>query len=132
MDLLQALNIIITVGDEKVVEEQKRAVIKKLFAGLAIITSDNDFKRGLADALVANVMPEEPKDRFAVLWKAKPKWTLEELEPYLEGMIQTPGVTQESMLLKFCRLSSHNVVLQQQHNNNNNGDADNSVLYSKR
>ena len=132
MDLLQALNIIITVGDEKVVEEQKRAVIKKLFAGLAIITSDNDFKRGLADALVANVMPEEPKDRFAVLWKAKPKWTLEELEPYLEGMIQTPGVTQESMLLKFCRLSSHNVVLQQQQHNNNNGDADNSVLYSKR
>ena len=100
---------IVKKGEEKEEEDAKTTMdaCTALFAGLAFFASENDYKRNIASALVANAMPREPKDRFMELWKSKPKWLLSELEPYLEGMVKTPGMTQEAMLLKYCRVSTN-------------------------
>ena len=100
---------IVKKGEEKEEEDAKTTMnaCTALFAGLAFFASENDYKRNIASALVANAMPREPKDRFMELWKSKPKWLLSELEPYLEGMVKTPGMIQEAMLLKYCRVSTN-------------------------
>lgn len=43
-----------------------------------------------------------PRERFDALFALKPRWTMEELEPYVMGV---PGMTVEAQLLKFTRVS---------------------------
>ena len=106
LEAINAVNEEIIIDEFKIDIDEDKKTMDALFAGLAFFASENEFKRNVASALVANAMPREPKDRFAVLWKSKPKWLLTELEPYLEGMVKTPGMTREAMLLKYCRVSS--------------------------
>ena len=106
LEAIKAVNEEIIIDEFKIDIDEDKKTMDALFAGLAFFASENEFKRNVASALVANAMPREPKDRFAVLWKSKPKWLLKELEPYLEGMVKTPGMTREAMLLKYCRVSS--------------------------
>ena len=106
LEAIKAVNEEIIIDKFKIDIDEDKKTMDALFAGLAFFASENEFKRNVASALVANAMPREPKDRFAVLWKSKPKWLLTELEPYLEGMVKTPGMTREAMLLKYCRVSS--------------------------
>ena len=106
LEAINAVNEEIIIDEFKIDIDEDKKTMDALFAGLAFFASENEFKRNVASAFVANAMPREPKDRFAVLWKSKPKWLLTELEPYLEGMVKTPGMTREAMLLKYCRVSS--------------------------
>eukprot|EP00775_Hariotina_reticulata_P009935 gene9935-10090_t len=52
----------------------------------------------------ARLLPGSPQDRFAALFAAQPRWTREQLDPYLAGL-RVPGQTVEQLLLKFARAS---------------------------
>lgn len=107
-EAINAVNEEIAIDEYKIdINENDENACAALFAGLAFFASENEYKRKIASALVANAMPREPKERFMVLWQAKPKWLLSELEPYLEGMVKTPGMTREATLLKYCRVSTN-------------------------
>ena len=54
--------------------------------------------------LCAGEMPRDTTRRFECLWKAKEKWTLEEIVPYIEGL-SAPGQNTEELLLKWARPS---------------------------
>ena len=54
--------------------------------------------------LCAREMPRDTTRRFECLWKAKEKWTLEEIVPYIEGLA-APGQNTEELLLKWARPS---------------------------
>ena len=53
-------------------------------------------------ALPALALPKAPRERFAALFAVKPKWSAEELAPYLAD-IQSPAQTVEALLLAHCR-----------------------------
>ncbi|KAF8068237.1 dscc1 [Scenedesmus sp. PABB004] len=55
-------------------------------------------------SLPARSLPAAPGARFAALFAAQPRWTREQLDPYLAGM-QVPGQTVEMLLLKHARAS---------------------------
>jgi len=48
-------------------------------------------------------LPHDPETRFRKLFSMRPKWTKEDLQPYLSGMIE-PGETEDKLLLKFTRV----------------------------
>jgi sister chromatid cohesion protein DCC1 len=81
------------------------AAKEEYLSGLALIERPDRANEAFVTTLIASELPTEPADRFRALWEAKPKWTLAELEPYLEGQAR-PGQTIESQLLKFCRVTS--------------------------
>ena len=78
---------------------------EEYLSGLALIERPDRANEAFVTTLIASELPSEPADRFRALWETKPKWTLAELEPYLEGQ-ERPGETIESQLLKFCRVTS--------------------------
>lgn len=47
-------------------------------------------------------LPRDPGARFRAIFAARERWTIEELDPYLEG-IQAVGQSKEGLLLKFTR-----------------------------
>jgi Sister chromatid cohesion protein Dcc1 len=57
--------------------------------------------------LPAESLPHDPAACFDALFAVKERWTLRELEPYLQRMIiMAPNVTQSELLLRFTRLAS--------------------------
>lgn len=53
-------------------------------------------------ALSLASLPHEPAGRFAALFAVQPRWTWQQLEPYLEDL-RVPGQSNEALLLKFAR-----------------------------
>ncbi|KAG0586272.1 hypothetical protein KC19_2G077700 [Ceratodon purpureus] len=51
-----------------------------------------------------STLPSKPAERFSALFKEKPKWEWNDLEPYLRGM-RAPGQSVEAMLLRYTRKS---------------------------
>jgi sister chromatid cohesion protein DCC1 len=50
-------------------------------------------------------LPEDPAERFAKLFRARSKWTLDELEPFISDL-GTKKVSASALLLKFARVST--------------------------
>ncbi|EEH52035.1 uncharacterized protein MICPUCDRAFT_53535 [Micromonas pusilla CCMP1545] len=90
---------------ESVPEELRDVVDASLLRGLALVDktagvdgSENAFVRPFR----ADRLPKTPKERFHALFTLKPRWTMDELEPYVVG---TREMTVEAQLLKFTRVS---------------------------
>ena len=71
LEAINAVNEEIIIDEFKIDIDEDKKTMDTLFAGLAFFASENEFNQSVASALVANAMPREPKDRFAVLWKSK-------------------------------------------------------------
>ncbi|WIA31014.1 hypothetical protein OEZ86_001054 [Tetradesmus obliquus] len=78
-----------------------------MLAGEALIIAP-DASEGVAEPRVrhfpARLLPSAPAARFAALFAAQPRWTREQLDPYLEGF-KVPGQTVETLLLAHARAS---------------------------
>lgn len=55
-------------------------------------------------AFLASELPPKPKDRFAMLFARKERWTRRELEPYLQ-YVEEAGASVDGLLLAWCRRS---------------------------
>ncbi|EFJ40141.1 hypothetical protein VOLCADRAFT_108324 [Volvox carteri f. nagariensis] len=66
----------------------------------------------------ASSLPREPGERFAALFRVRPRWEWTHMEPYLEGMqewcvktiaavveVLVPGQSVEALLMRFARAS---------------------------
>ena len=69
---------------------------------LALVEKAADGGGGFVRAFRASQLPRNLKERFAAIFAFKPRWILEELEPYLEA---TADATVEAQLLKYTRVS---------------------------
>lgn len=49
-------------------------------------------------------LPTTPAERFAALFRERPKWQWEDLEPYIRDL-QVPGLSVEGLLIKYTRKS---------------------------
>ena len=78
---------------------------EKLLRGLALVEKAADGSEGTVRPFRASRLPKTPKERFAALFALKPRWTMDELEPYLEAAADQ---TVEAQLLKFTRVSQPN------------------------
>lgn len=47
-------------------------------------------------------LPPLPRERFQALFAFRPRWSLEQLEPYMQGL-GDPGESKEALLLKHTR-----------------------------
>jgi Sister chromatid cohesion protein Dcc1 len=57
--------------------------------------------------LPAESLPHDPAACFDVLFDVKERWTLRELEPYFQRMMNlAPNLTPSELLLRFTRLAS--------------------------
>ncbi|CAH3173248.1 unnamed protein product [Porites lobata] len=52
----------------------------------------------------ASELSDDPALRFMKLFKVQPKWTLEEIEPYIRNLV-APGQSLNALLMKFARSS---------------------------
>mmetsp|Transcript_67011 Transcript_67011/g.111355 ORF Transcript_67011/g.111355 Transcript_67011/m.111355 type:complete len:414 (+) Transcript_67011:111-1352(+) len=68
-------------------------------AGLAVIVDEHGPK---VKALFAEGLSSAPLVRFATLFKFKPSWSLIELVPYLNDILE-PGCTEEQLVLQHAR-----------------------------
>jgi len=50
----------------------------------------------------ASALPRAPAARFAALFRQRPRWVMDDLAPYLDGVAE-PGQTADELLLKFTR-----------------------------
>jgi sister chromatid cohesion protein DCC1 len=86
-------------------EELRDVVHASLLKGLALVDAAKAGGDG-GDAFVrpfrADRLPKTPKERFLALFTLKPRWTMDELEPYVVG---TKEMTAEAQLLKYMRVS---------------------------
>ncbi|KXZ53306.1 hypothetical protein GPECTOR_7g1200 [Gonium pectorale] len=55
-------------------------------------------------AFPAAALPHEPAERFAALFRRRPRWEWTHLEPYLAGL-KVPGQSVEALLIRFARAS---------------------------
>ncbi|XP_020598697.1 sister chromatid cohesion protein DCC1 [Phalaenopsis equestris] len=49
-----------------------------------------------------STLPSNPADRFAALFRERPKWEWKDLEPYIRD-IHVPGLSSEGLLIKYSR-----------------------------
>jgi sister chromatid cohesion protein DCC1 len=54
-----------------------------------------------------SVLPSAPQERFISLFKARPRWTREEMQPYIQTLAPDKK-KQDLLLLKYTRSSSQN------------------------
>ncbi|KAL6769983.1 hypothetical protein ACKKBG_A33125 [Auxenochlorella protothecoides x Auxenochlorella symbiontica] len=66
--------------------------------GIAVI----DEASATLQYLPLDSLPADPAGRFGALFAMRPRWRLEELEPYLQGLAD-PGQSLEGLLLKYTR-----------------------------
>ena len=83
-------------------EDLKGACDEGLLKGLALVERAADGGDGLVRPYRADRLSKVPKERFQALFALKPRWTRDELEPYVNGLL---GMTVEAALLKFTRVS---------------------------
>ena len=83
-------------------EELRNACHDTLLRGLALVEKAADGSDGVVRPFRAEQLSKVPKERFNALFALKPRWTMEELEPYMAAV---PGMTVETQLLKFTRVS---------------------------
>lgn len=80
---------------------------EEMLAGEALVLQADPLE-GISEARVrhlpASQLPSTPSARFAALFAAQPRWTREQLDPYLAGL-KVPGQTVEILLLKYARAS---------------------------
>ncbi|KAF6256903.1 sister chromatid cohesion protein Dcc1 [Scenedesmus sp. NREL 46B-D3] len=78
-----------------------------MLAGEALLLTP-DASEGVAEPRVkhlpARLLPSAAAARFAALFAVQPRWTREQLDPYLEGF-KVPGQTVETLLLAHARAS---------------------------
>ncbi|EPQ29537.1 uncharacterized protein PFL1_02756 [Pseudozyma flocculosa PF-1] len=60
-------------------------------------------------------LPTAPAARFQDLFNTRPSWTAEDLDPFIEDLVQGEGLQQQrkkkdALLLKFCRASKVKIV----------------------
>ncbi|KMS96041.1 hypothetical protein BVRB_002690 [Beta vulgaris subsp. vulgaris] len=55
-------------------------------------------------AFSVSSLPSTPAQRFSILFKERPKWEWNDLEPYIRDL-KVPGLTSEGLLLKYTRRS---------------------------
>ena len=55
-------------------------------------------------------LSSEDNKRFSQLFSIKPKWRLEDIEPYLEPLMTRPGAVKEKILKRGCRTFVENGV----------------------
>ncbi|OMO90150.1 Sister chromatid cohesion protein Dcc1 [Corchorus olitorius] len=53
-------------------------------------------------AFSVSSLPSTPAERFAILFKERPKWMWKDLEPYIRDL-NVPGLSTEALLLKYTR-----------------------------
>lgn len=56
-------------------------------------------------AFLASDLPPKPKERFAMLFARKERWSRPELEPYL-AHVEEAKASVEGLLLAWCRRST--------------------------
>jgi sister chromatid cohesion protein DCC1 len=89
----------------KTPEDVRGGCVEANLRGLALVDKAADGGGGFVRAFRASQLPRNLKERFAAIFAFKPRWTLEELEPYLEA---TADATVEAQLLKYTRVSQPN------------------------
>jgi Sister chromatid cohesion protein Dcc1 len=73
-----------------------------MLRGLALLDPQGaDFT---VSAFLASELAPKPKDRFAMLFRRKERWTRAELEPYLQH-VEEAGASIDALLLTWCRRS---------------------------
>ena len=87
---------------DAVPEELRNACHENLLRGLALVEKAADGSGGVVRPYRADQLSKVPKERFDALFALKPRWTREELDPYMQS---APGMTVEAQLLKFTRVS---------------------------
>ncbi|GAB0091098.1 Sister chromatid cohesion protein DCC1 [Sergentomyia squamirostris] len=73
---------------------------EKYLRGIGVI--DRQASMPCVRTLLETNLPENPHERFQVLFQAKEAWSLDEIEPYVE-CFTTPSATVTSILNKFTR-----------------------------
>ena len=86
----------------KTPEDARGGCVEANLRGLALVEKATDGGGGFVRAFRASQLPRNLKERFAAIFAFKPRWILEELEPYLEA---TADATVEAQLLKYTRVS---------------------------
>ena len=86
----------------KTPEDARGGCVEANLRGLALVEKAADGGGGFVRAFRASQLPRNLKERFAAIFAFKPRWILEELEPYLEA---TADATVEAQLLKYTRVS---------------------------
>ena len=89
----------------KTPEDVRGGCVEANLRGLALVDKAADGGGGFVRAFRASQLPRNLKERFAAIFAFKPRWTLEELEPYLKA---TADATVEAQLLKYTRVSQPN------------------------
>jgi len=73
----------------------------EMLKGLALL--DAAGPRTTMRMLTTEDLPADPAGRFRKLFAMRPKWTREDLQPYLSGVLE-PGQTEDQLLLKHTRV----------------------------
>lgn len=75
--------------------------------GMALV--DRDSRPEVVRFFPVADLPEEVEERLQVLFNTKPRWTLQEISPFIEGLCSDKqGVG--AMLTKYTRVSSQNGI----------------------
>ena len=69
----------------KTPEDARGGCVEANLRGLALVEKAADGGGGFVRAFRASQLPRNLKERFAAIFAFKPRWILEELEPYLEA-----------------------------------------------
>jgi len=75
--------------------------------GLALV--DRESRPAVVRYFPVNTLPDNTQDRFDTLFMERPKWTLDEITPYIKD-ITTDKLGVGALLMKYCRGSMQNGV----------------------
>ncbi|KAL6066898.1 Sister chromatid cohesion protein DCC1 [Balamuthia mandrillaris] len=71
--------------------------------GLVLVTEIGAEKH--ASLFPVSSLPPHPKERFAILFKKRPKWTVEDIAPYVSDLV-SGDITTEAFLSQYARMST--------------------------
>lgn len=72
-----------------------------MLRGLALL--DKNSSRTMLRMFTTDSLAYDTATRFRKLFAMRPKWTREDLQPYLAGVLE-PGQTEDQLLLKYARV----------------------------
>lgn len=77
----------------------------EMLKGIALVSTLGTERR--LTYLPNTSLPPTAPARFAFLFNKQRKWTLDEVTPYIEDLVE-PGMTAEKLLMKYARMSEQN------------------------
>lgn len=91
---------------EKFMEEWTKKIPLGINAGFDMLEGEVLTEKLGIDTLVhafsVSSLPSTPAERFAMLFKERPKWEWKDLQPYIRDL-RVPGLSSEALLLKYTR-----------------------------